>query len=74
MPTTLKDYRRRAGLTQTALAARLGKHRSLISLYESGHIDMPISMARALAVIFDVPLVELLEALPDAKAPEVSHA
>ena len=36
VPTTLRDARRRAGLTQAALAERTGTSQATISAYESG--------------------------------------
>ena len=50
VPSTLRDARERAGLTQAALAERVGTSQATISAYESGHKQPSVdTLARLLA-------------------------
>ena len=54
-PNRIREYRIRAGLTQDALAAAIGRSRSVISLWERGYslpsvVDL-FKLARALATL-----------------------
>jgi transcriptional regulator with XRE-family HTH domain len=49
----IREVRRQRGVTQAQLAARLGKSRSAIAMYETGH-DIPWSVLVAIARCLDV--------------------
>ena len=52
MPTTLRDARRRAGLSQAALAERTGTSQATISAYESGRKQPSVdTLSRLLAAM-----------------------
>jgi transcriptional regulator with XRE-family HTH domain len=52
VPTTLRDARRRAGLSQAALAARTGTSQATISAYESGRKQPSVdTLSRLLAAM-----------------------
>jgi DNA-binding XRE family transcriptional regulator len=62
-PSTLAGLRRATGMSQQALAAKVGTSQPVISMYESGErepsLDMLLSLATALGVDFNtlVPAV-----------------
>jgi transcriptional regulator with XRE-family HTH domain len=52
----LQDRRANAGLTQEALAGRLGCGRSLIAQWETARAEPPLRWIRALARAFNLPV------------------
>lgn len=52
----LKKLREKQGLTQTELARKLGKSLRTVQKYESGEIDIPLSMLYSLSEVFDVTI------------------
>ena len=51
----LKHIRQKKGLSQQALAEKIGTDRSTISRWENGEIDTPLEMAMNIAEILNVP-------------------
>lgn len=58
----LKDLRKRKGLSQVALAERLGLSKSTIGAYETGDIQPSLEAANAIADFFNVDLNYLMGA------------
>lgn len=52
----LKKLREKQGLTQTELARKLGKSLRTVQKYESGEIDIPLSMLYSISEVFDVTI------------------
>lgn len=52
----LKKLREGQGLTQTELAEKIGKSLRTVQKYESGEIDIPLSMLYSLSEVFDVTI------------------
>lgn len=63
----IQDARRKAGLTQEQLAAKVYVTRQAVSRWENGDSEPGIDMRKLLASALDVPVVELFD-LPDAPA------
>jgi transcriptional regulator with XRE-family HTH domain len=61
MNTKIREVRLSKNISQGALAEKIGKDRSLISRYEDGSVDIPISMMCKISRALDVPLADLLE-------------
>ena len=57
----IKSYRKRMKLKQIDLANFLGVDRAMISYYEEGSRNIPLSRLEKLADLFGVDLYELLE-------------
>ena len=57
----LKELRNAKGLSQQQLADKLNKDRSVISRYESGELDMPVSVLYEIAQILKVPINKLFQ-------------
>ena len=55
------DLRRRGGLSQAALAQRIGIDRVTLARIESGHTDPHLSTVRALAQSLGVPIAEITD-------------
>jgi transcriptional regulator with XRE-family HTH domain len=66
---TLKDARKKSGLKQDELAARLGRERTLISLIETGQRRVDVLEFYAIAKALGLEPTELFEALA-AKLPD----
>lgn len=64
----LKKLREKQGLTQTELARKLGKSLRTVQKYESGEIDIPLSMLYSLSEVFDVTI----SFLTNCQAPETA--
>lgn len=60
MEVKLRQARRKAGLTQQALAEKIGTGRSHISALERGAADMSLRMARRIAEHLDVDAADLI--------------
>lgn len=58
--TKIMEKRKAAGMTQAALAARLGKSRLFVVEAESGAKDISLSVIYDLAEIFGCPVTDLL--------------
>lgn len=58
----IRDLRKSAGLTQAALAERLGMNRATISKYETGDICPPIPIIRKLCNIFGCDFHDIVQA------------
>ena len=56
----LKELRKRKGLSQVALAERLGMSKSTIGMYETGDIKPSIEALNALADFFNVNISYLM--------------
>lgn len=56
----LRQLRKAAGITQDALAARLGVNRATISKYENGQIEPTLSQLQAIADALGVHLLDLI--------------
>ena len=59
----LKELREERGIKQNEIAAKIGVAQSYYSLIENGERkkDMPISMVKKLASVFQVPVEVILE-------------
>ena len=57
----IRDLRKSAGLTQAALAERLGMNRATISKYETGDICPPIPIIRKLCNIFGCDFHDIVQ-------------
>lgn len=58
----IRRYRKEAGLTQTELGQKLGVKTNAVSKWECGRVeDIPTSKIKAMAVLFDVPISELID-------------
>ena len=64
---TIRGARRRAGLTQEQLAAKVCVTRQAVSRWETGESEPGIDMRKLLASVLGVPVASLLD-LPDAPA------
>ncbi|MDO5334467.1 MAG: zinc ribbon domain-containing protein [Coriobacteriia bacterium] len=62
---TIQNARKKAGLTQEQLAAKVFVTRQAVSRWEMGESEPGIDMRKLLASILNVPVAELLD-LPDA--------
>lgn len=56
----IRDARRNAGLTQEALAERVGRDRKTISRWESAYRDPALTDLLLIANALDVPLADLV--------------
>ncbi len=56
----ITECRKRAGITQTELAEKLGKSLRTVQKYESGEIDMPLSILNTISETIKVPLNYLM--------------
>ena len=67
----IRRYRKGLGLTQTELGERLGVKTNAVSKWECGRVeDIPTSKIKAMAVLFNVPVSELID--DEAAAPLVN--
>jgi transcriptional regulator with XRE-family HTH domain len=66
MKIFIQEIRERRGLTQQQLAARVGKKRSTIAMYEGGRIDIPMRVLCRIAHILKVPVGQLIQPNDDA--------
>lgn len=58
----IKTLRKAMGLTQTELGERVGVKKNAVSKWECGRVeDIPTSMIKALANLFDVPPSYLID-------------
>lgn len=64
----LKKLREEQGLTQTELARKLGKSLRTVQKYESGEIDIPLSMLYSISEVFNVTICFLV----NCQAPETA--
>ena len=72
LPTYLRTYRRRAGLSQTDLASLLGcSNGADICRYERGHRCPNIKRALACEIILHVPLRELFPGIYEEVEPSL---
>ena len=63
----IKSLRKAKGLTQTELGERVGVKKNAVSKWECGRVeDIPTSMIKALANLFDVPPSYLIDDEPSA--------
>ncbi|HWC36039.1 MAG TPA: helix-turn-helix transcriptional regulator [Mycobacteriales bacterium] len=56
----LREHRRRAGLRQVDVAARLDEPQSFVSKYESGERRLDLVEVRQICVALDVPFLALM--------------
>jgi DNA-binding XRE family transcriptional regulator len=63
--TNLRSARKRAGLSQTALAQHAGVDKRTISRIERAKADTGLSRLYALALALSIPLADLLAGLPE---------
>lgn len=67
----IRRYRKGLGLTQTELGERLGVKTNAVSKWECGRVEgIPTSKIKAMAVLFNVPVSELID--DEAAAPLVN--
>lgn len=59
----LRQVRQDAGLTQAALASKLGRPQSFVSKYESGERRLDVLELRTVCHALDMPLVSFVEHL-----------
>jgi len=71
--TRLKDIRKRRGLSQVELAARLGVHQSLISQYERGYLRLHGALLVRLAQALDSTPDEILAVKTAPAADDVAR-
>lgn len=64
---TIQNARRKAGLTQEQLAAKVYVTRQAVSRWENGDSDPSIDMRKLLARVLDMPVTELFD-IPDVPA------
>ena len=57
----LRQIRERRGMTQEALAEKVGVSRAYLSRLEMGRHDPPLSRLRKLAKVLKVPIEKLLK-------------
>jgi transcriptional regulator with XRE-family HTH domain len=57
----IKEFRKKTGITQTQLADKANVEQTLISRYENGVIDPPISRLIAIANALKIEVAELLK-------------
>lgn len=69
----LRDYRKRAGLTQEVAAERLDVSHQHLSRLETGTLRPSWQFLERFAKAFDVPVVELLQAVGVVPKEEVSE-
>lgn len=72
-PNKIKEWRKRRGLTQTALAERIERDQATVQRYEAGTIDIPSSALHALAHALSCSIQDLGVKGPDI-ASEVADA
>jgi len=63
--TNLRSARKRAGLSQSALAQHSGVDKRTISRIERAKADTALPRLYALAVALSIPVADLLAGLPD---------
>ena len=68
----LCDLRRRAGLTQTALAAKVGVTNKAVSKWENGKAKPTTNMLRKLSALYGVSVEQLLEDRGGRKTVEIT--
>ncbi len=56
----IRGERKRMGLTQTELGARLGVQKNAVSKWERGRVEPGAAKVRAMAALFGVPAAELM--------------
>lgn len=66
----IKKFREEAGLTQKALADRIGKSESAIQAYESGKTDIPLSGLVAILKALKISLADLERGSREEKKPD----
>lgn len=67
----IKRYRKSLRMTQTELGERLGVKTNAVSKWECGRVeDIPTSKIKAMAVLFNAPVSELID--DEATAPLVN--
>ncbi len=71
---TIKNFRERLGLTQENVAKYLNVKREMISYYERGERDVPVQQLEALADLFGVELIDLIEEDPARVQANVAFA
>jgi transcriptional regulator with XRE-family HTH domain len=71
--TGLTQRRRAVGLSQDALAERLGVDRTTVSRWERGATDPQLALRCRLANVLDITLDDLNGLLAHVRAPEPSH-
>lgn len=59
-PNRIREFREKAGLSQTQLAAEIGREASTLWRYENGRGAIPDEMKKAMAVRLDVSIQELM--------------
>ena len=59
--TNIKTLRKKAGLTQGALAEKMGIKRSLIGAYEEGRAEPRINNLMKLSEVFNIPIDALVQ-------------
>lgn len=64
----LRDARQSAGLTQVALAKRLGQTQSYVSKYENGEQRLDLIELEAICKAIGMPLPELIDHYLEAKS------
>ena len=64
----LYQYRRKSGLSQEELAAKLGVSRQAVSKWENGTSDPSTSNLCALAKLYGIPVEELLHETQEEKS------
>jgi transcriptional regulator with XRE-family HTH domain len=65
MKNAIAEHRRRVGLTQAQLAAKLGRVPSTVAMWELGINDIPASALLQMAAIFGVPISEIVMSSSD---------
>ena len=62
----LADARRRAGLTQTQLAEKLGSRQQFVSKYEAGERRLDIVEFADIARVLALDVASLIDAMPNS--------
>ena len=66
----IAEHRRARGMSQETLANRLGLSQTVLSLYETGKRDIPVSTLYAIALQLEVPITRLFPEESDTKNTE----
>jgi transcriptional regulator with XRE-family HTH domain len=66
----LREARRRAGVTQVALAERIGETQSYVSKVERGELRLDVVQLRTVCAALGIPLPEFVRRLERALAAE----
>ena len=70
-PARIRELREEHGMTQSALAAKIGCAASTISMYEQGRREPTFEVLRAIAAVFSVPVESFINSPTPSEDEEI---